>query len=163
MNDLVSTDLEALVRRVMTETPFMKHLAVRVDEMAIGRLQTRMALRPELLQQHGFAHAGVIASLADHTAGSCAGTHGSIEKGTNVLSIEFKINMLAPARGEPIWSERANAWSGAGLLCRATTLRIGSRIAVVESEVFCAALDMPWSQVSQKMLCAKATVTLSVR
>jgi uncharacterized protein (TIGR00369 family) len=150
----VPANLAAVVERVMLATPFMQHLGVKIDRMAIGQLHTRMTLRPELLQQHGFAHAGIIASLADHTAGSCACTHGSVENGaeqrTSVLSIEFKINMLAPAKA-------------AALLCRSTTLRAGAKVAVVESEIFSAAADTDWSNVDASMLCAKATVTLSMR
>ena len=123
----------------------MQHFAVKVVRVGLGSVETRMQLRPELLQQHGFAHAGVLASLADHTAGACAASHG---QGVDVLSIEFKINMLAPAKGQL-------------LTCRATTLRAGKSIAVVEAEVF--STDHANDAVDASSRCAKATVTLSMR
>lgn len=137
--------IAAQVLEVFRSTPLMQHFGVTVVRVGLGSVETRMALRPELLQQHGFAHAGVLATLADHTAGACAASHG---QGVDVLSIEFKINMLAPAKGQL-------------LTCRATTLRAGKSIAVVEAEVFStnAASDL----VDASSRCAKATVTLSLR
>ncbi len=137
--------LAAQVLDVFRSTPLMQHFAVKVVRVGLGSVETRMQLRPELLQQHGFAHAGVLASLADHTAGACAASHG---QGVDVLSIEFKINMLAPAKGQL-------------LTCRATTLRAGKSIAVVEAEVF--STDHANDAVDASSRCAKATVTLSMR
>jgi uncharacterized protein (TIGR00369 family) len=84
-------------------------------------------------------HAGVQATVADHTAGGAAGTVA--RPGDLVLSVEFKINLLRPAVGDR-------------LRCRATVLRQGKTITVAESEVF-AASD------GQEKLVAKATVTLA--
>ena len=137
--------LAAHVFEVFRSTPLMQHFAVKVVRVGLGSVETRMQLRPELLQQHGFAHAGVIATLADHTAGACAASHG---QGVDVLSIEFKINMLAPAKGQL-------------LTCRATTLRAGTSIAVVEAEVF--STNHANDAVDASSRCAKATVTLSMR
>lgn len=137
--------LAARVLEVFGSTPLMQHFGVTVVRVGLGSVETRMALRPELLQQHGFAHAGVLATLADHTAGACAVSHG---QDVDVLSIEFKINMLAPAKGQL-------------LTCRATTLRAGTSIAVVEAEVF--STNVASDLVDASSRCAKATVTLSLR
>ncbi len=137
--------LAAQVLEVFRSTPLMQHFGVTVVGVGVGKVETRMLLRPELLQQHGFAHAGVLATLADHTAGACATTHG---QGVDVLSIEFKINMLAPAKGHV-------------LTCRAATLRAGKAIAVVEAEVF--SNSQASDVVDASSRCAKATVTLSLR
>jgi uncharacterized protein (TIGR00369 family) len=138
---------DAHVRSVFSRTPLMVHMAVDIRSIDVGHIVTAMPIRPEFRQQHGLAHAGIMATLADHTAGACACTHGDR---LDVLSIEFKINMLAPAAGH---------W----LFCRADTLRPGKRITVVEAMVFVADGDRVGEQITNATLCAKATVTLSVR
>jgi uncharacterized protein (TIGR00369 family) len=124
------------VASMFEKAAFIQHLGIRVVAAADGRCETVMPVRPEHLQQDGFVHAGVLATIADHTAGGAAGTLLTAEQG--VLSIEFKINMLRPAKA-------------AELSCRATVLRGGKTISVTESEVY-----------AGDKLCAKATVTLAV-
>ena len=81
--------------------------------------------------------------MADHTAGAAAGT--LIGSGDIVLTAEFKINMLRPARGE-------------ALLCRARVINPGRKLMVVESEVYCLA-DSTETLVS-KLLGTMAVVPL---
>ncbi len=92
------------------------------------------------LQQDGVVHAGVLATMADHTSG----TAGASLIGANeyVLSVEFKINLLRGAQGER-------------LHCIGTVLKPGRRLIVSESEVF----D---GEPSRARLVSKATVTLAV-
>ena len=85
-----------------------------------GRVEARLRLRPEHRQQDGFAHAGVMATIADHTAGYAAYT--LVPEDHRILTIEFKINMLRPVVGEEI-------------LCRGTVIKPGRRVLVCESEV----------------------------
>lgn len=127
-------------RAVWDATPFMRHLGATLDDASAGRAQSSVRLTPELLQQNGYAHAGVIATLADHTAGAAALTTYADDR--SVLSIEFKVNLLRPAEG-------------ASLRCVSATLRAGRTIAVVESEVFARRGD-------EERLAAKATVTLAI-
>jgi uncharacterized protein (TIGR00369 family) len=54
--------------------------------------------QPEFTQQHGFLHAGIVTSVMDSACGNSALT--LMERGTAVLSIEFKVNLMAPARGK---------------------------------------------------------------
>ena len=67
----------------------------RVDK---GRVEIGVAFRPELSQQHGFFHAGVISTIADSAGGYAGFTLFPPEAG--VLTVEFKINLLAAADGE---------------------------------------------------------------
>jgi uncharacterized protein (TIGR00369 family) len=77
--------------------PAMATLGVSVAEVAPGRVVLAMPHRPELTQQHGFVHAGMLAAALDSACGYAAYTLMEAEAG--VLTIEFKINLLAPARG----------------------------------------------------------------
>ena len=78
----------------------MKHLGARLVEADSGRCTIVVDHRPQLTQQHGFFHAGVATSLSD-TAGGYAAL-SLAPAGSSVLSVEFKINLLAPAQGEQL-------------------------------------------------------------
>jgi uncharacterized protein (TIGR00369 family) len=128
------------VRRIFDQAPFVADLGIVLERIAPGECETSLRLERRHLQQDGFAHAGVQATLADHTAGAAAAT--LIGPSEFVLTVEFKINLLRPAHGER-------------LRCRATVLKPGSRIDVVESEV--------WTEDGgESKLVAKAMVTLAV-
>ena len=75
----------------------MATLGVTVARVAPGEVALDLPFRPELTQQHGFLHAGVIASVLDSACGYAA--LSLMERGSAVLSVEFKVNLLAPARG----------------------------------------------------------------
>lgn len=76
----------------------MVHLGAELAEVSPGRVVIRLPFRDELAQQHGFFHAGTTTAIAD-SAGGYAGLSVFSEDG-EVLTVEFKINLLAPARGE---------------------------------------------------------------
>jgi uncharacterized protein (TIGR00369 family) len=132
-------DYRSAVARVFAEAPFVRTLGIALANLGAGWCEALLPLAPQHLQHHGFVHAGVQATLADHTAGGAASTLVAADE--QVLSVEFKINLLRTARGER-------------LRCRATVLRAGRSITVVESEVYCAAA-------AGESLVAKATVTLA--
>lgn len=93
-----------------------------VDRVAEGLFVTRLDVRPEHRQQDGFIHAGVMATMADHTAGYAAYT--VVDRTRRILTVEFKINFLRPA-------------DGAVLICRSEVIKPGRQIVVAESEVTC--------------------------
>jgi uncharacterized protein (TIGR00369 family) len=76
----------------------MSHLGAVLEAVAPGRVEISCAFRPELSQQHGFFHAGIISTIADSAGGYAAFTLFPADSG--VLTIEFKINLIAPAEGE---------------------------------------------------------------
>ena len=100
--------------------------------------ESSLEIRPIHSQQDGFVHAGVIATMAVHTAGYAAYT--TVSESIRILTIEFKINFFKPAVGERI-------------VCRSKVVNNGRKIKVSESEVFSI------SDGHEKLV-AKAMVTL---
>ena len=75
----------------------MQTLGAGLLEVEPGRVVIGLAHRAELTQQHGFVHAGMVATALDSACGYAAFT--LMQSDAGVLTIEFKINLLAPARG----------------------------------------------------------------
>ena len=88
----------------------MRTLGASLESIEPGRVVIVMAHRPELTQQHGFVHAGMVATGLDSACGFAAFTLMPADAG--VLTIEFKINLLAPARGPLLRFEGAVTKSG---------------------------------------------------
>ncbi len=109
-----------------------------VDKVEYGLFETRLQVRPEHTQQDSFVHAGVISTMADHTAGYAAFT--TVSDQFRILTIEFKINFLNPAIGDT-------------LLCRSKVLKEGRTIIIAESEIFSMERE-------QEKMISKAMVTL---
>ena len=76
----------------------MATLGATLERVAPGEVELGLAYSTALTQQHGFLHAGVVATLMDSACGYAALT--TMPEGSGVLSVEFKVNLLAPARGE---------------------------------------------------------------
>ena len=110
------------IQRIFRAARFISDLGIELESVGDGECVTTLELKDRHMQQDGFVHAGVHATIADHTAGVAAAT--VIRKHQMVLSVEFKINLLRAARGDR-------------LICRAEVLKPGRKFSVVESEVFC--------------------------
>lgn len=110
---------EQTVRASFAAQPLMSTIGARITRVAAGEVEIRMPFRPDLTQQHGFLHAGVVASALDSACGYAAFT--LMPEGAGVLSVEFKTNLLAPARGEE-------------LIARAHVVRAGRTITVCQGE-----------------------------
>lgn len=121
--------------------PFLRLLGVEAVSIEAGRVVSRVVIREELHQQNGYVHAGVLGTLADHTAGAAAGT--LLGEDRMPLTAEYKVNLLRPA-------------TGVALVCEATVLKAGRVLTVAESEVFAE------DEHGGRKLVAKATVTLSI-
>lgn len=80
----------------------MADLGVRLLEVGHGWVTTELDLTERLRQQHGFAHAGVVSTLADHTAGAAATS--LIDDGQSVLTADFNIHLLRPGAGDLLTS-----------------------------------------------------------
>jgi uncharacterized protein (TIGR00369 family) len=126
--------------RVFRGAPFIADLGLQLDSLGPGACTSVLPLEHRHLQQDGFVHAGVQAAMADHTAGAAAAT--LLPPGRIVLTVEFKINLLRTAKGER-------------LICHSKVLKPGTQLSVVESEVFCVALET-------ELLVAKATATMAI-
>ena len=109
------------IRQIFEGVPFLKHLGIRLAGLGPGWAESSLAVGPHLGQAEGFVHAGAVATMADHTCGTAAGTLTRADQ--TVLTVEFKIPLLRPAVGD-------------SLRCRAEVIRAGRSIVFAEAEVF---------------------------
>jgi uncharacterized protein (TIGR00369 family) len=130
----------AEAERIFLSAPFVVDIGLRLDSVEAGRCCTSLTLAERHLQQDGFVHAGVQATVADHTAGAAASS--LVGPDQYVLTADFKISLLRAAQG-PL------------LTCIAKVLKAGASLTVVESEVYC-------GPAGDLRLVSKATVTLAV-
>jgi uncharacterized protein (TIGR00369 family) len=114
-------DFDARVRKSFGRQAFMSFLGVELVHLAPGEVGLSIAFRPDLTQQHGLFHAGVTAAIADSAAGYAA--LSLFAPGTGILTTEFKINLLSPAKGER-------------LLARGRVVKSGRTLTVCRSDVF---------------------------
>ena len=78
----------------------MRHLGARLGHIGPGEVHIVLPSRPEITQQHGYIHAGATSAIADSAGGYAAFT--LFPPDTEVLTVEYKINLLAPAGGDHI-------------------------------------------------------------
>jgi uncharacterized protein (TIGR00369 family) len=78
----------------------MGHLGARLTHIGPGRVDIQLPSRPEVTQQHGYFHAGATSAIADSAGGYAAFT--LFPEDSSVLTVEYKINLLAPAEGDYI-------------------------------------------------------------
>ena len=88
---------ESRVRQSFDRQAAMRTLGAAIESVEPGRVVLAMLHRDELTQQHGFIHAGMLAAALDSACGYAA--FSLMPADAAVLTIEFKINLLAPARG----------------------------------------------------------------
>jgi uncharacterized protein (TIGR00369 family) len=93
-----NADYAAVVRDSFARQPAMATLGATLDGVAPGAVDIGLPFAPALCPQNGFLHAGVIAAIADSANGYAA--YSLAPAGTDVLAVEFKINLMAPAKGE---------------------------------------------------------------
>lgn len=96
-------DFEARVRASFARQGAMKLIGATLDQVAPGYSAISLTPRPEVQQQHGYVHAGVVSTMVD-TAGGFAG-FTLFPADSSVLTVEFKLNLLAPAQGERLVAE----------------------------------------------------------
>jgi uncharacterized protein (TIGR00369 family) len=112
---------EARVRESFSRQSHMATLGVKIVLVAPGEVQLVFPFAPQFCQQNGFMHAGAVASVADSANGYAAYTLAPPD--TDVLAVEFKINLLAPAQG-------------AAFLACGRVLRSGRTLTVCQADVF---------------------------
>ena len=83
------------IRASFERQGLMKLLGAALDLVEPGRVQITLSRRPEVSQQHGYVHAGATSAIADSAGGYAAFT--LFPKNTLVLTVEYKINLVAPA------------------------------------------------------------------
>jgi uncharacterized protein (TIGR00369 family) len=115
----MSTSPLQRAQAVLAAQPFSKLLGAQIVAFDADGAELQLAMRPELLQQHGFGHGGVVSYLADNAITFA----GAGKLGAAVVTSEFKINYLRPALGVL-------------LIARAVTVHAGKRQAVCRCDVF---------------------------
>ncbi|MYG81430.1 MAG: PaaI family thioesterase [Gemmatimonadetes bacterium] len=126
-----------LGRKILASQPFSVLLGAELPSLSAGTAEIRVPIRPQLRQQHGFVHGGVVSYAADNALTFVGGS----VLGTAVVTSEFKINYVRPARGDY-------------LVARASVIHHGKRQAVCRCDVFA-------SDQGAEALCATAQGTIS--
>ena len=123
MSDFAPKDLafQDRIHASFARQGLMKTLGAAIIEVAPGAVEIALTPSPAISQQHGFVHAGAVTSIADSAAGYAALT--LMPPAAGVLSVEFKINLVAPAKGERI-------------IARGRVIKPGRTITLAQTEVF---------------------------
>lgn len=114
------------VRAFFARAPFVADVGLQAESVGDGEITTSIAIERRHLQHSGVVHAGVIATMADHTSGAAAQMLAA--EGELILTAEMKLSLLRAAQGER-------------LVCRAKVLKPGRRVSFVEADVWCVAGD----------------------
>jgi uncharacterized protein (TIGR00369 family) len=107
-------------RASFAQQGFMQYLGALMTLIEPGRCEIRVPFRPELSQQHGYFHAGVSGAIADSASGYAAYT--LMPADSNVLTVEYKLNLVAPALGEL-------------LIARGQVIRAGRTLTICRADV----------------------------
>jgi uncharacterized protein (TIGR00369 family) len=99
----------------------MATIGARLVQVRPGAVEIELAFRADLTQQHGYLHAGIVTTVIDSACGYAA--LSLMPAGAEVLSVEFKVNLLAPAAGERF-------------VARARVVRAGRTITVCAGDLF---------------------------
>jgi uncharacterized protein (TIGR00369 family) len=96
----INPDFERQVRDSFARQGAMRHIGAVLGAVEPGRVVIELPYRPELSQQHGYFHAGMVSTVADSAGGYAAYTLFPAD--SSVLTVEFKVNLIAPADGERV-------------------------------------------------------------
>ncbi|WP_328499019.1 PaaI family thioesterase [Streptomyces sp. NBC_00414] len=99
----------------------MGHLGARLAHIGPGRVHIVLPARPEVTQQHGYVHAGATSAIADSAGGYAALT--LFDEDSDVVTVEYKINLIAPATGDHLQAV-------------GTVLKSGRTLTVCQFEVY---------------------------
>jgi uncharacterized protein (TIGR00369 family) len=99
----------------------MKLIGATLTRVEPGIVEINLPYRTDLTQQHGYLHAGIVTTIADSSCGYAA--YSLMPPNSQVLSVEFKVNLLRPAKGEEF-------------LASAEVIKAGKTLTVVRADVF---------------------------
>ena len=114
-------DFEARVRASFAKQGLMKTMGAYLSQVAPGAIEIVLPLSPAISQQSGIAHGGALVAIADSATGHAA--LSLMPPGTDTVTIELKINYLAPAVGDR-------------MVARGRVVKAGRRTTVTQAEVF---------------------------
>jgi uncharacterized protein (TIGR00369 family) len=130
------------VKNIFSEQPVMRLIGARLTRVEPGAIDIEIDYQKNLTQQNGFIHAGIITTIADSACGYAA--FSLMADDADVLSVEFKVNLLAPAIGERFAAE-------------GRVLRAGRTLTVARGDVFAFAGD------GRKQIAAMQATIMSIR
>jgi uncharacterized protein (TIGR00369 family) len=119
-------DFEQRIRDSFARQRAMQLIGARLGRVERGEVEIVLPYREDLTQQHGFVHAGIITTIADSACGYAAYT--LMPEGSEVLSVEFKTNLLRPARGNEF-------------IALANVIKPGKTLTVVKCDVYADSVD----------------------
>ena len=114
-------DIFNKVAKSFESQAFMRTIGAKLESVDEGKVVISVELKPSMMQQHGFGHAGVTFSIGDSAAGYAALTKMGIRQ--EVLTSEMKIHLLSPADGKI-------------LKAVGSVLKLGKRLLVVQSNIY---------------------------
>jgi uncharacterized protein (TIGR00369 family) len=94
----VDTHFESRIRTSFAQQGLMQTIGAAIAKVAPGEVHIEMPFGAGLTQQHGFIHAGIVTAIVDTACGYAA--NSLMPPNSEVLTVEYKVNFLAPARGE---------------------------------------------------------------
>ena len=116
-----TSDFENRVRSSFSKQPAMELIGAELVKVIPGEVEIHIPFRYDLTQQHGFLHAGIITTIVDTACGFAAFSLMPAE--ASVLTVEFKVNLISPAKGERF-------------MARGKVIKPGRTITVCTGEVF---------------------------
>ena len=114
-------EISSKIAQSFANQSFMKTIGAQLDLVDDGKVIISVKLKQNMMQQHGFGHAGVTFSIGDSAAGYAALT--KMEENQEVLTSEMKIHLLSPADGKI-------------LKAVGSVLKTGKRLIVVKSDIY---------------------------
>ena len=108
------------IRKSFNDQSMLRSLNAEITSLSLGHVEIEAQITDHFLNQHNFAHAGIAFTLGDTAGGYAALSH--YKAGSNIMTVEFKVNYLAPARGKR-------------LRAVGRVIKPGQRICVVSSEI----------------------------
>lgn len=112
---------EERVRESFARQRLMETIGARLTRVVPGEVEVELPARADLTQQHGYIHAGIVTTIADTACGYAA--LSLMPDDADVLSVEYKINLLSPAQGSR-------------LIARAAVKRAGRNLTICTADVF---------------------------
>jgi uncharacterized protein (TIGR00369 family) len=106
--------IDARVQESFNRQTIMATLGAKLDLAEKGRVVISLPYAPHICQQHGFLHAGVVTTIVDSACGYAAFT--MMPEGSSVLTVEFKVNFMSPAKGARFEAEGRVVKAGRTLL-----------------------------------------------
>lgn len=118
---MIDPSVEERIRKSFEKQALMRTIGATISAIAEGTVEISLSMRADLTQQHGFLHAAIVTAILDSACGYAALT--LMPPDSEVMSVEFKVNLLRPAAGDHF-------------VARAKVKRAGKTLTVTEADCF---------------------------